>query len=52
MKVTIEFEIDAYDLNESAADDLLDDWTYEIRTTRRLKSWNIDIQGKEELLKE
>lgn len=45
MKVRIEFELDVADLDESATDDLLADFTHEIRASRRLRTgtWRIDF---------
>ena len=44
MRVDISFDIDVTDLNESAIDDLIADWTYEMRSSRRLRpeTWRIN----------
>lgn len=42
VRVYIEFDISVGDLDESAIDDLIADWTYEMRSSRRLNLWNIN----------
>lgn len=46
MLITIDLDIEIYsDDDEGKLDDLIDDWTYEMRATRRLKQWNISYDN-------
>lgn len=48
MKVKIEFDMDIYHSdNDSLIHDLIGDWTYEMRSTRRLNNWKIDYRVPE-----
>lgn len=44
MKVYAEFEVDTSDLSDYEIDELLSQWTHEIRVSRRLISWNISTR--------
>lgn len=46
MKVDISFDLDVSGMNESAIDDLLADWTYEMRVSKRLVygTWKCDYE--------
>ena len=50
MRVNISFDVEVNDLNDGAIHDLMDDWTHEMRATRRLvpASWRItyDVEDK------
>jgi hypothetical protein len=48
MKVIIEFELDKGDMNADAIHDLIADWTFDMRVSRRLVSgtWKIKYDAR------